>query len=169
MWQRIEDLWHTGRETSLRRMGTAVGALGLVALTVGVVPTVAAASRPHGSAPHMTWRLGARIRFSHLEGAAVAVGKNVFDISGSTRDCSDGVTAGSTPRVDIYNTVTNAFGAGGAPIPNPRQGGPAAVVVGHMIYVIGGITNCTPGNVTVTNVDMYNTVTNVWNAFGGGN
>jgi hypothetical protein len=169
MWQQMHQ---ANARHSLRRGGAkrsvALYTLILSALAIGVVPTVANASTPH-SPPHMTWRQGARIHGPHLEGAAVAFGKNVYDISGSIRDCSDHSVGPSTRRVDIYDTATNAFLAPAAPIPHPRQGGPAAVVVGHMIYVIGGITNCTPGTSTVTNIDMYNVLTNRWNVFGGAN
>jgi hypothetical protein len=113
---------------------------------------------------HMTWTTGAVVPNPHLEGAAVAAGSLVYDISGTTTDCTDHSASPSTSAVDIYNPATNTF-TSGAPILNPRQDDPVAVLVENglgikKIYVIGGTSTChgTP----VAAVDVYDIATNTW-------
>ena len=88
----------------------------------------------------ISWTTGAAVPNAHEEGAAVADGGLVYDISGSTGDCSDGGCGTMQPAVDIYNPLTNAFSSAAA-IPHPRTEDPAAVVVNGDIYVLSGAVN----------------------------
>jgi len=106
----------------------------------------------------ISWSSGATVPNAHLEGAAVALGGKVYDISGSTGDCTDSACGTLISNVDVYNPSTNKFKAG-ATIPNPRTGDPAAVVVGGKIYVIGGIDS---SSTTVGAIDVYNPSTASW-------
>jgi hypothetical protein len=118
--------------------------------------------------PQMTWTTGAASGEAHLEGAAVAVGSLVYDISGANADCTDLQSAPTTSAVDIYNPATNTWAPhqGAArpfPIPNPRQDSPLAVALGTNIYVMGGTSTCLGASAsTVLPVDVYHTATNTW-------
>ena len=57
----------------------------------------------------ISWTTGAAVPNAHEEGAAVADGGLVYDISGSTGDCSDGGCGSMQPAVDVYDPATNAF------------------------------------------------------------
>jgi Kelch motif len=98
----------------------------------------------------ISWTQGTTVPNTHEEGAAVALGGVVYDISGATTDCSDGGCNTMQPAVDVYHPKTDTF-TSAAPIPNPRAYDPAAVVVNGSIYVIGGLN--TVG--TVSAVDKY--------------
>jgi hypothetical protein len=107
----------------------------------------------------MTWTTGATIPHAHLEGAAVAVGRSVYDISGDTGDCTDGHAVGATNTVDVYNTQTNTFSSA-SNIPNARDQAPVGAVAGGKIYVIGGSASC--GGAAVLPVDMYDPSSGNW-------
>jgi N-acetylneuraminic acid mutarotase len=138
---------------------TRIG-VGVVGVTMALA-TAATGAGASGGAPqavsssksftNLTWKLGAKVPNAHLEGAAVAVGSKVYDISGAASDCSDGVPGPTTADVDIYDPATNTFSAGPA-IPDPRQGDPSAVVIGKKIYVVGGDTACNGAAVSQVNV-----------------
>jgi hypothetical protein len=96
------------------------------------------------------WTQGANVPNTHEEGAAVALGGVVYDISGSMSDCSDAGCGALQPAVDVYHPKTDTFTSAPA-IPNPRTYDPAAVVVNGSIYVIGGLG--TGG--TVSAVDKF--------------
>jgi hypothetical protein len=98
----------------------------------------------------ISWTQGANVPNTHEEGAAVALGGVVYDISGATTDCSDAGCSTMQPAVDVYHPKTDTF-TSAPPIPNPRAYDPAAVVVNGSIYVIGGLN--TIG--TVSAVDRY--------------
>ena len=98
----------------------------------------------------ISWTQGANVPNTHEEGAAVALGGLVYDISGSTTDCSDAGCGSFVSAVDVYHPKTDTF-TSAAPIPNPRTEAPAAVVVNGSIYVVGGIN--TGG--TVRAIDKY--------------
>jgi hypothetical protein len=98
----------------------------------------------------ISWALGANVPNTHEEGAAVALGGAVYDISGATTDCSDEGCSTMQPAVDVYHPKTDTFSSA-AQIPNPRAYDPAAVVVNGSIYVIGGLN--TAG--TVRAIDKY--------------
>jgi hypothetical protein len=97
----------------------------------------------------INWTEGAAVPNAHEEGAAVGLDGRVYDISGSTGDCSDGGCGSMQPAVDVYNPTTNTFKTA-APIPNPRTEDPAAVVVNGSIYVLGGVDGT-----TVSAIDEY--------------
>jgi hypothetical protein len=103
----------------------------------------------------ITWTEGAAVPNAHEEGAAVPLDGAVYDISGSTDDCSDGGCGQIQPAVDVYHPASNTF-TSAAPIPNPRTEDPAAVVVGGDIYVLGGVDI---GGATVSAIDVYNPTT----------
>ena len=86
----------------------------------------------------ISWTDGPTVPNIHEEGAAVALGGLVYDISGATSDCSDSGCSTFVSAVDVYHPTTNTF-TSAAPIPNPRAEDPAAVVVNGSIYVVGGI------------------------------
>ncbi len=142
-----------------------IGVVG-VSLALATAATGAAAS---GGAPqavsnsksftNLTWKLGPKVPNAHLEGAAVAVGSKVYDISGAASDCSDGVPGPTTGDVDIYDPASNTFSSGAA-IPDPRQGDPSAVVIGKKIYVIGGDISC--GGAPVSQVNVYSAKHGSW-------
>jgi hypothetical protein len=98
----------------------------------------------------ISWTLGATVPNTHEEGAAVALGGLVYDISGSTNDCSDAGCGSFQTAVDVYNPTTDTF-TSAAPIPNPRGEDPSAVVVNGSIYMLGGIN----GGGTVNPIDVF--------------
>jgi hypothetical protein len=99
----------------------------------------------------ISWTSGATVPNPHVEGAAVSLGGRVYDISGSTGDCTDSGCGSLISNVDVYNPTTNKFKS--APkILNPRTGDPAAVVVAGKIYVLGG-TDASFN--TVSAIDVY--------------
>ncbi len=121
---------------------------------------------------NISWTTGAAVPNAHEEGAAVADGGLVYDISGSTGDCSDGGCGSMQPAVDVYNPATNAFSSAPA-IPHPRTEDPAAVVVSGDIYVLSGAVN----GVNVSAIDVFTPGTgwstlpaasNLPSSFGGG-
>ena len=114
---------------------------------------------PPGKLTNVTWTTGATVPNPHLEGAAVAVGTDVYDLSGGTADCTDGGGGVATSAVDIYHTSSNTFGSA-APIPNPRDEAPVAGVISGKIYVVGGTATC--GGSTVAPVDVYTPASNSW-------
>lgn len=134
----------------------AVARFGAVLLAaVGVVVVAGTSGPASASGPHVTWTTGnTKVPNAHLEGAAVAVGQNIYDISGSTQDCTDGVVGPTTAKVDVYHPAGDSFGTA-PPIPNPRQGSPLAAAVGTNIYVIGGWASC--GGSAVAPVDVFHT------------
>ena len=114
---------------------------------------------PKGTLTNINWSTGASVPNAHLEGAAVAVGTNVYDISGGTADCTDGGGGTANPAVDIYHTTSNSFSSA-ATIPNPRDQAPVAAVINGKIYVVGGTSGC--GGVQVLPVDVYTPSSNTW-------
>ncbi len=98
----------------------------------------------------ISWTQGANVPNTHEEGAAVALGGVVYDISGATNDCSDSGCGSFVSAVDVYHPKTDTF-TSAAPIPNARSDDPAAVVVNGSIYVVGGMN--TGG--TVRAIDKY--------------
>lgn len=98
----------------------------------------------------ISWTAGAAVPHPHVEGAAVGLGGNVYDISGSSGDCTDGSCGTIQSSVDVYNAASGTFHSAAA-IPNPREADPAAVVIAGKIYVVGG----TNASGTVLPVDVY--------------
>jgi hypothetical protein len=114
---------------------------------------------PPGNLTNVTWTAGASVPNPHLEGAAVAVGTDVYDISGGTADCTDGGGGAATDLVDVYHTTSNTF-ASAAKIPDARDEAPVAGVINGKIYVVGGTASCL--GPTVAPVDVYTPGSNTW-------
>lgn len=96
-----------------------------------------------------------------LSGEAVAVvGSKVYLIGGMDPDLQQLRTT-----VQAYDFITGQWTTSGlTPIPQARYYSPntSAPVVNGMICVVGGVTGTIASNSTLSRVDLYNPVTNVW-------
>jgi N-acetylneuraminic acid mutarotase len=64
-------------------------------------------------------------------------------------------------RTDIYDPVTRTWSIGAAP-PGGEIHHIQCVAVGNMIYLAAAYTGTYPNEVTVANMLVYNTQTNIW-------
>jgi hypothetical protein len=102
----------------------------------------------------ISWTTGAPIPDPHFEGTVATVGGQIYDLGGSTADCSDGDGCNPQLNVNVYNPKTNSWRKAAA-LPNDHQDTPVSTVVGGDIYVIGGSSG-------QNEVDVYNPGSNSW-------
>jgi len=93
-----------------------------------------------------------------LAAAADAQG-NIYAIGGEILSPSPSAVG----NVEVYNPVNNSWSAA-ASLPTPRFGLAAAVDARGNIYAIGGTASSTVPSSPVSTVEVYNPITNTWNA-----
>jgi Kelch motif protein len=103
--------------------------------------------------PATGWKLGAAMPHPRDHLAAVAVGNRIYAIGGRDAKILD--------RVDVYDTVTDAWSAG-PKMPKPASAMVAALLADGKIHVVGGENPGTLGGAVIDRHIVLNPTSGAW-------